>query len=259
MQTKGKTGKAQTARLWSYVRDERTWCGQTPPCAWYQFSVDRKGEHPSTHLAGYQGVVHADGFTGFNGLFGDGKAREQACMVHVRRKFVEVFEREGSAIAEETIKRIAALYGVEKEARYKPAEERVALRQERAKPVFEGLEAWLQLQLPKISGKSALAEAIRYALGRMPKARAYLEDGQLELDNNICERSIRPVTLGRKNYLFMGSKGGGEAAAIAYTLTETAHMNSVDPEAWLRWVLARIADHKMNRLEDLMPWNWAAE
>lgn len=259
MQTKGKTKKAQTARLWSYVRDERSWRGQAPPCAWYQFSVDRKGEHPSTHLAGYKGVVHADGFTGFNGLFGHGKASEQACMVHVRRKFVEVYEREGSAIAEETIKRIAALYAVEKEARYKPAEERVALRQEKARPVFEGLEAWLQLQLPKISGKSTLAEAIRYALGRMPKAREYLENGQLELDNNICERSIRPVTLGRKNYLFMGSKGGGEAAAIAYTLIETARMNSVDPEAWLRWVLARIADHKINRIDELLPWNWAAE
>jgi len=259
MQTRGKTGKAQTARLWSYVRDERPWRGQAPPCAWYQFSVDRKGEHPSTHLAGYKGVVHADGFTGFNGLFGDGRASEQACMVHVRRKFVEVYEREGSAIAEEAIKRIAALYAVEKEARYKPTEERVVLRQEKAKPAFDDLEAWLQLQLPKISGKSTLAEAIRYALGRMSKARAYLDNGQLELDNNICERSIRPVTLGRKNYLFMGSKGGGEAAAIAYTLIETARMNNVDPEAWLRWVLARVAEHKMTRLEDLMPWNWAAE
>jgi len=255
MQTKGKTGKAQTARLWSYVRDERPWRGQAPPCAWYQFSVDRKGEHPASHLSGYKGIVHADGYTGFNGLFGDGKASEQACMVHVRRKFVEVFESEGPAIAEEAIKRIA----VEKEARYKPAEERSALRLEKAKPVFDDLKAWLLLQLPKISGKSALVEAIRYALGRMPKARAYLENGQLELDNNICERSIRPVTLGRKNYLFMGSKGGGEAAAIAYTLIETTRLNNVDPEAWLRWALARVADHKMTRLEDLMPWNCTAE
>jgi transposase len=259
MQTKGKTKKTQTARLWSYVRDERPWRGQAPPCAWYQFSVDRKGEHPVSHLSGYKGVAHADGYTSFNGLFGNDKASEQACMVHVRRKFVDIFEREGSAIAEETIKRIDALYAVEKEARYKPAEERAILRQEKAKPVFEGLEAWLQLQLPKISGKSTLAEAIRYALGRMPKAPEYLENGQLELDNNICERSIRPVTLGRKNYLFMGSKGGGEAAAIAYTLIETARMNNVDPEAWLRWVLARVADHKMTRLEKLMPWNWAPE
>lgn len=252
-------GKAQTARLWSYVRDERPWCGQAPPCVWYQFSVDRKGEHPSSHLKGYQGVVHADGFTGFNGLFGADRASEQACMVHVRHKFVDIYESEGSAIAEEAIKRIAALYAVEKEARYKPAEERVALRQDKAKQVFGDLEAWLSLQLPKISGKSTLAAAIRYALGRMPKARAYLENGKLELDNNICERSIRPVTLGRKNYLFMGAKGGGDAAAIAYTLVETCRMNSVDPEAWLRWVLARVADHKMNRLEDLMPWNWQAE
>lgn len=175
----------------------------------------RKGEHPSAHLKGHEGGVHAEGFTGFNGLFGDDKASEQACMVHVRRKFVEVCEREGSAIAEEAIKRIAALYAVEKAARYKPAAERVALRQEKAKPVFDDLEAWLTQPLPKISGKSKLAEAIRYALGRMPKARACLANGQLELDNNICERSIRPVTLGRKTYLFMGSTGGGHAAAAA--------------------------------------------
>ncbi len=252
-------GKAQTARLWSYVRDERPWCGQTPPCVWYQFSVDRKGEHPSSHLKGYKGVIHADGFTGFNGLFRPDRASEQACMVHVRRKFVDIYESEGSAIAEEAIKRIAALYAVEKEARYQPTEERVALRQAKAKPVFDDLEAWLSLQLPKISGKSNLAAAIRYALGRMPKARAYLENGQLELDNNICERSIRPVTLGRKNYLFMGSKGGGDAAAIAYTLIETCRMNSVDPEAWLRWVLARVADHKMPHIDELMPWNWTPQ
>lgn len=129
----------------------------------------------------------------------------------------------------------------------------------RLEPVFDDLEEWLSLQLRKISGKSNVAAAIRYALGRIPKARAYLDDGKLELDNNICERSIRPVTLRRKNYLFMGSKGGGDAAAIAYTLIETCRMNKVDPEAWLRWVLARVADHKMNRLDDLMPWNWPAE
>ncbi|WP_050520147.1 IS66 family transposase [Pseudorhodobacter antarcticus] len=200
-----------------------------------------------------------DGFTGFNGLFGTDRASEQACMVHVRRTFVDIYESEGSAIAKEAIKRIATLYAVEKEARYKPAEERMALRQTMAKPVFDDLEKWLSLQLRKISGKSNVAAAIRYALGRIPKARAYLDDGKLELDNNICERSIRPVTLGRKNYLFMGSKGGGDAAAIAYTLIETCRMNKVDPEAWLRWVLARIADHKMNRLDDLMPWNWPAQ
>jgi len=259
LQTKTKTKKAKTARLWSYVRDERPWCGQVPPCAWYQFSVDRKGEHPVNHLSGYKGCVHADGYAGFNGLFGEDKAAEQACMVHVRRKFVEVYERDGSAIAKEVIERIAVLYGVEKEARGQSPEERAILRQARARPVFDDLEDWLQLQLPKISGKTPLAQAIRYALGRMPKARAYLSNGMLEPDNNICERSIRPIALGRKNYLFMGSVGGGKAAAIAYTLIETAKMNSVDPEAWLTWVLTHVADHKINRIDELMPWNWKPE
>lgn len=177
-------------------------------------------------------------------------------MVHVRRKFVDVFERDGSAIAKEAIERIAKLYAVEKKARYQPTKDRVALRQQKAKPIFDDLEAWLKDKLPKISGKTPLAEAIRYALGRMPKARPYLDNGLLELDNNICERSIRPLTFGRKNYLFMGSEGGGKAAAIAYTLIETARMNNVNPEAWLTWVLTHIADHKINRIEDLAPWNW---
>ncbi|MEQ8730131.1 MAG: transposase [Silicimonas sp.] len=162
----------------------------------------------------------------------------------------------GSTIAKETIERIARLYAVEKEARYRSPAERVALRQAKAKPIFDDLEDWLKDQLPKISGKTKLAEAIRYALGRMPKARPYLEDGQLELDNNICERSIRPLTLGRKNYLFMGSEGGGKAAAVAYTLIETARMNRIDPEAWLTWVLTHIADHKINRIDELAPWHW---
>ena len=174
-------------------------------------------------------------------------------MVHVRRKFVEEFERTGSAIAKEAIKQVDKLHAVEKEARSKSPEERVAIRQEKAKPVFDELEAWLQARLPRLSGKTKLAEAIRYALNRMPKARACLSDGRLELDNNICERSIRPIAPGRKNCLFMGSVGGGKAAAIACTLVETARMNGVDPEAWLTWVLERLPDHKINRIEELMP------
>ncbi|WP_419182347.1 IS66 family transposase [Paracoccus saliphilus] len=213
-------------------------------------------DQPAQYRSGTIGAVHADGFTGFNGLFGEGLAREQACMVLVRRKFVDNFERDGSTIAREAIERIARLYAIEKDARYKPPDERVALRQTRARPIFDDLENWLKSQLPKISGKTKLAESIGYALGRMPKARAYLNDGRLELDNNICERSIRPLTLGRKNYLFMGSEGGGKVAAIAYTLIETARMNAVDPEAWLTLVLNHIADHKINRIEELGPWNW---
>ncbi|MFG6660842.1 IS66 family transposase [Sulfitobacter sp. 915] len=249
--------KTKTARVWTYVRDERP--GSSPPCAWYQFTIDRKGEHPISHLADYKGWVHADGYSGFNGLFGENKADEMVCMAHVRRKFVDVFASQGNAIAEEAIRRSAELYAVEKEARGKLPDVRVALRQARAKPIFDDLEAWLHAQLPKISGKSPLAQAIRYALGRMPKARAYLENGHLELDNNTAERAIKPVAIGRKNRMFAGSEGGGKAMAIAFTLIETAKLNNVDPQAWLTWVLAQIADHKITRLDELLPWRYAAQ
>ncbi len=240
------------------MRDERPWSGSSPPCAWYQFTIDRKGEHPVSHLAGYKGWVHADGYSGFNGVFGESKADEMVCMAHVRRKFVDVFASQGNAIAEEAIRRIAELYAAEKGARGKSPDERVVLRQAQAKFVFDDLEAWLHAQLPKISGKSPLAQAIRYALGRMPKARPYLENGHLELDNNTAGRAVKPVAIGRKNWLFAGSEGGGKAMAIAFTLIETAKLNNVDPQAWLTWVLGQIADHKTTRLDELFPCRVAA-
>ncbi|MDP7184428.1 MAG: IS66 family transposase [Paracoccaceae bacterium] len=250
--------KCATARIWTYVRDERPWGSSDPPAAWYKFSPDREGKHPTDHLAPFKGWIHADGYTGFNDLFAKDDVHEMACMAHVRRKFVDIFQSQGNAIAEEAIKRIALLYKVEKAARGETPGERIALRQRDAKPVFDDLELWLNAQLNRISGKSDLAKAIRYALGRMKKMRGYLENGFLELDNNSAERSIRCIALGRKNFLFVGSKGGGEAAAIAYTLIETAKLNNVDPQAWLTWVLARIADHKITRLDELMPWRYAA-
>lgn len=176
----------------------------------------------------------------------------------IRRKFVDVQQSQGSAIAQEAIKRIAMLYGIEEEVRGCCPEERVALRERQAKPVFDELETWLHEQLPKLSGKSPLAKAIRYALNRMPKTRPYLDNGFLEPDNNCAERAIKPIALGRKNYLFMGSQGGGKSAAIAYTLIETAKLNGVDPQVWLTWVLARIADHKITRIDELLPWRYAA-
>ena len=251
--------KTKMARVWTYVRDERPWSGASPPCAWYQFTIDRKGEHPVSHLAGYKGWIHAVGYSGFNGLFGHDKADEMACMAHARRKFVDVFASQGNAIAEEAIRRIAELYAVEKEARGKSPDARIALRQARAKPIFDELEAWLHAQLPKTSGKSPLAQAIRYALGRMPKARPYLENGHLELDNNTAERAVKPVAIGRKNWMFAGSRGGGKAMAIAFTLIETAKLNNVDPQAWRTWVLSQIADHKITRLDELLPWRYAAQ
>ncbi len=253
------TGKTRTARLWAYVRDERPWAGEAHPAAWYRFSPDRKGARPREHLANYTGFMHADGYAGFNDLYRTGKVTEVACMAHIRRKFVEVHKSQGSAIAEEAIKRIAQLYGIEKEIRGRPPDERARIRQRKSKPVFDDLETWLHAQLTRISGKSPLGGAIRYALTRMKKLRPWLDHGFLELDNNTAERSMRPIALGRKNYLFMGSEGGGKAAAIAYTLVETAKLNGVDPQAWLTDVLGRIADHKITKLDELLPWRYAQE
>jgi transposase len=242
--------KTKTARIWAYVRDERPWSGlcatgaqtdnlsscaeRAPPCVWYQFTVDRKGENPVKHLSGYQGWVHADGYAGFNDVSGKDKASEVACMAHIGRKSIDVFTAQGSAIAKEAIKRIAQLYGVEKEVRGQSPEARAALRQAQTKPVFDDLEEWLQAQLPKIPRKSPLAKAIRYALNRMPKTRSYLDSGFLQLDNNTAERAMKPVAIGRKNWMFAGSQRGGNSMAIAFTPIETAKLNKVDPQAWLK-------------------------
>ncbi len=253
------TGKARTARVWVYARDERPWGGEAAPAAWYRFSIDRKAAHPVDHLDGFRGWMHADGYAGFNDLYRKGAIREVACMAHVRRKFVDVHQSQGSTTAEDAIRRIAGLYAVERRARGSPPDERVRLRQAEAAPMFDGLEAWLHAQLGRISGKTPLAGAIRYALARMPRLRPYLDDGRLELDNNAAERAMRGVAVGRKNWLFAGSEGGGKAAAIAFTLIETAKLNGVDPQAWLTDVLRRIAEHKINRIDELLPWRYAAE
>ena len=201
--------------------------------------------------------MHADGYAGFEDLYRSGDIREVACMAHVRRKFVDIHRAQGSAIADEAVLRIAQLYAVEKEARGSPPDLRVEIRQAKAKPVFDDLEAWLHLQLPSISGKSPLAAAIRYALTRMKRLQPYLDHGVLELDNNTAERAMRSVAIGRKNYLFVGSLTGGRAAAIAYTLIETAKLNGVDPQAWLADTLARIPDYKITRVDDFLPWKMA--
>lgn len=256
MQAPG-TGATKKTFLWAYARDERPWSGRAPPAVFYRFSTDRKGIRPAGHLKDYKGWMHADGYTGFNEITDTGDVHEVACMAHVRRKFVDVHRVTGSVIAEGAILRIARLYGVEKEARGCSPVERAALRGDKARPVLDELEQWLGEQLAKISGKSDLAKAIRYALKRFPKLRPYLDNGFLEIDNNTAERAVRGVCVGRKNYLFMGSEGGGQAAAIAYTLIETAKLNDVDPQAWLTDVLDRIADHPINRVGDLLPWVWA--
>ena len=175
-------------------------------------------------------------------------------MPDVRRKFFDVHAAQGSAIAAEALERIAVLYAIEKEARGQPPGRRAAIRRAKAAPRLDELERWLQTQLPRISAKTPLAAAIRHALTRL---RPYIEHGFLEIDNNPAERAMRPIALGRKNYLFMGSASGGRAAAIAYTLIETARLNGVDPQAWLAHVLERIPDYKINRIDELLPWNTA--
>ena len=249
-------GKTRTGRVWIYARDERPWGSDVPPAAFYRFSMDRKGIRPAGHLKGYTGFMHADGYAGFEELYRTGGITEVACLAHIRRKFFDEAQSNGSPIAAEALARIAELYAVEAEARGQPPDQRAAIRQAKARPVFEDLITWLQAELPKISGKSDLAKAIRYALTRLPRLEVYLSDGHLEIDNNAAERGMRGLAIGRKNWMFAGSEGGGHAAAIAYTLIETAKLNDVNPQAWLTHVLSRIADYSINRVADLAPWNF---
>ena len=248
-------GKTKTGRLWAYVRDQRPHGGQRPPAAAYFYSPDRKGEHPQAHLKSFKGVLHADGYAGFNAIFEKANVIEAACWAHVRRKFFDVHAANGSPIAKEALDRIEALYGIEAGIRGKPPDERQRCREQQSLPLLAGLKAWLEATVPKLSGKSDLAAAMRYALGRWDALIRHTHDGRIEIDNNAAERSIRGIALGRKNYLFAGSDVGGERAAAIYSLIETAKLNGLDPEAWLRDVLTRIADHKINRVAELLPWN----
>ena len=251
------TGKTKAGRLWTYVRDERPYNGSRAPAAIYFYSPDRKGEHPQKHLKSFKGVLHADGYAGFNAIFERGAITEAACWAHVRRKFFDVHAVGGSPVAKGALDRIGALYGIEDEARGKPPDERRRLRQHRSKPLLDDLHAWLAATRPKLSQKTDLAAAIRYALSRWKALTRFIADGRIEIDNNAAERSIRPLALGRKNYLFAGSDAGGERAAAIYSLVETAKLNGLDPEAYLRDVIARIADHPITRIGELLPWNWS--
>jgi transposase len=250
------TGKTKTGRLWVYLRDERDWSGDAPPAAFYRFTPDRKGRWPRDHLKNFKGWLHADGYAGFEELYRSGNIKEVACLAHIRRKFFDIHAAQGSGIAKEALERIAELYQIEATIRGDPPDRRKAVRQEHATLLIDELETWLHAQLTQISGKSALAGAIRYGSTRLKRLRPYLEDGRLSIDNNAAERGMRSIAVGRKNYLFMGSDKGGKSAAIAYTLIETAKLNGIDPQAWLTDVLGCIADHKINRVDELLPWRY---
>jgi hypothetical protein len=251
-------GKTRTGRLWTYVRDDRPAGDATPPAVWFAYSPDRKGEHPQDHLSPFTGTLQADGYAGFDQVYATGRIREAACWAHVRRKFYDLQVAHKSPVAQEALERIAALYAIEAEIRGRPPDERHQVRQARARPLLESLHQWWESCLTKLSRKSDTTAAVKYALGRWEALLRYAADGRLEIDNNAAERSLRAVALGRKNYLFAGSDKGGERAAALYTLIGTAKLNHLDPKKYLRDVLARIADHPINRIEELLPWNVAA-
>jgi transposase len=249
------SGKTKTGRLWTYVRDERPAAGTSAPAVWFTYSADRKGEHPQTHLQHFAGVLQADGYSGYTKVYESGRVFEAACWAHVRRKFFDLHEANQSPIAGEALDRIGALYGIEKDIRGKPAEERRIKRQAQSRPLLDAMHDWLQRTMPTLSQKSAMALAIQYALKRWDALTLYCDDGRIEIDNNAAERSLRCVALGRKNFLFAGSDRGGRSAAGLYSLIGTAKLNGYDPEAFLREILARIGDHPISRIAELLPWN----
>jgi len=251
-------GKTKTGRLWTYVRDDRPWGDAIPPAVWFAYTPDRKGQHPQAHLSEFRGTLQADAYAGYEEIYKGGRVTEAGCMAHVRRPFFELYEAHKSAVAKEALERIAALYAIEEEIRGRSAKERRAVRNERSKPLLESLKKWFEETLLKLSRKSDTTRAIRYALDRWDALTRYCDDGHLEIDNNAAERSLRAVVLGRKNYLFAGSDAGGERAAALYGLIGTAKLNGLNPQAYLREVLSRIADHPINRIEELLPWNLAA-
>ncbi|MBV8280431.1 MAG: IS66 family transposase [Candidatus Eremiobacteraeota bacterium] len=252
-------GKTKTGRLWTYVRDDRPWGDQRPPAVWFAYTPDRKGEHPQAHLKEFTGKLQADAYAGYGAVYQDGRVTEVACMAHVRRPFFDLYTAHKSAIAKEALERIAALYAIEEEIRGRSAEERRAVRNERSRPLLESLKQWFEETLGKLSKKSDTTRAIRYALGRWDALMRFCDDGHLEIDNNAAERSLRAVVLGRRNYTFCGSDQGGERAAAIYSLLGTAKLNGLNPEAYLREVLARIAEQPINHIAELLPWNLAAE
>ena len=249
-------------QLWAYVRDDAPFGGARAPAVVYHYSPTRGAEHPEKHLATYSGLMQADAFSGYNNLYAKGRKPgeivEAACWAHGRRKFFDLAELQKAPVAIEAVRRIDELFAIEREINGKPPHERRAVRRERSKPLVDALEAWLSIERKKLSSKAPVAKAIDYSLKRWPAFTRFLDDRRLCLWINAAERAVGGITVGRKNWTFCGSDSGGRRAAAIYTLIETCKLNDVDARAWLADVLARIADHPMKKIAELLPWNWKA-
>jgi transposase len=267
-------GKTDTGRLWTYVRDDRPFGGPDPPAAMFYYSRDRRGEHPQAHLADYAGILQADAFSGYNKLYEvdrkPGPIVAAGCWAHARRPFFVLADITANArrraqgkttavispLALEAVRRIDALFDIERSINGASAAQRQAVRQELSAPLVAELEVWLREQRAKLSRGNDLAKAMDYLLKRWPAFTRFLEDGRICLSNNAAERAMRGVALGRRSWLFAGSDRGGQRAAAIYSLIATAKLNDLDPQAWLADVLARIAEHPAHRIDELLPWNW---
>jgi transposase len=265
---KGQTVKGH---IWTYVRDDRPFGGRAPPAALYYASRDRRQKHPARHLQGFTGILQADAYSGYNELYDPSRAQgpitPALCWAHARRQFFELADiaanaRRGknagaiSPIALAAVKRIDALFDIERGINGQSAEERLRVRKEQTAALLTAMEAWLREQRARLSNSSSVAKPIDYMLRRWDRFAGFIDDGRICLTNNAAERALRGFALGRKSWLFAGSDRGADRAAIMATLIMTAKLNDVDPQAWLADVLARINDHKIHDLAALLPWNW---
>ncbi|QEE45236.1 IS66 family transposase [Rhizobium sp. WL3] len=262
LRDKGLGKGVKKGRIWAYVRDQRPWAGASPPGAVYYFAPDWKEEHVHRHLKQSSGILQADGYKGYGKLYSPGtdglpRFKEAACWAHWRRDFHDIWTSNKSEIAREALDRIGALYDIERSINGQSPEIRLAVRQKQSKPKAEAFRLWAEAQLTRIPGKGDLAAAFRYGLSRWSSLCLFLEDGRVAPDNNAAERALRPIGVGRRNWLFAGADTGAETLARAMTIIETAKMNGLDPQGYLADVLDRIHDHKINRLDELLPWNWS--
>jgi transposase len=266
--------KTDTGRCWTYVRDDRPFGGEAAPAAMFYYSRDRGGGHPQRHLANYAGLLQADAYGGYGQLYAADRAPgpilEAACWVHARRPFFVLADLEAAArrkaqgnatavispIALEAVRRIDALFAIERDINGQSADRRRAVRQEFSAPLVAGLESWFREQRARLSRGNELARAIDYMLKRWASFTRFLGDGRLCLSNNAAERALRGIALGRKSWLFAGSDRGGDRTAAMYSLIVSAKLNDVDPQAWLADVLARIASHPASHIDELLPWHW---